>query len=87
MTVEMFADGQLTGCPDRRAEPGGGQDITFAVPPGTNYVKVTLLPRDDLVADDSAVAVASPPRKVRVLLVTRGDVFLQKACNCGRTSR
>ena len=79
VTAEMFADGQLTDAQTAELSAGGSQDITFAVPPGTSYVKVTLLPRDDLVADDSAVAVASPPRKVRVLLVTNGDVFLQKA--------
>jgi Ca-activated chloride channel homolog len=79
VTVEMFADGQLSDAQTAELSAGGSQDITFAVPPGTSYVRVTLLPRDDLVADDSAVAVASPPRKVRVLLVTKGDVFLQKA--------
>ena len=79
LTVEMFADSHLTDAQVTRLSPGGGQDVTFAVPQGTNYVKVTLLPNDDLVADDSATAVASPPRKVRVLLVTSGDVFLQKA--------
>jgi Ca-activated chloride channel homolog len=79
VTAEMFADGQLTDAQTAELSAGGSQDITFAVPPGTSYVKVTLLPRDDLVADNSAVAVASPPRKVRVLLVTNGDVFLQKA--------
>jgi Ca-activated chloride channel homolog len=78
-TVEMFADGRLTDAQAAALPPGGGQDVTFAVPRGTNYVRVTLLPHDDLAADDSAVAVASPPRKVQVLLVTNGDVFLQKA--------
>ncbi len=79
LTVEMFADGQLTDAQSADLAPGGGQDITFAVPRGTNYVKVTLLPHGDLAADDGAVAVASPPRKIRVLLVTSGDVFLEKA--------
>jgi len=79
LTVEMFADGQLTDAQAAVLAPGGGQDVTFAVPRGTSYVKVTLLHHDDLVAGDTAVAVASPPRKVHVLLVTSGDVFLQKA--------
>jgi Ca-activated chloride channel homolog len=78
-TVEMFADGRLTDAQAIALGPGGGQDVTFAVPPGTNYVRAALLPHDDLVAGDSAVAVASPPQKVRVLLVSKGDVFLQKA--------
>jgi Ca-activated chloride channel homolog len=78
-TVEMFADGQLTDAQSADLPPGGSQDVTFAVPRGTSYVRVTLLPHDDLAADDSAVAVTSPPRQVRALLVTAGDVFLQKA--------
>jgi Ca-activated chloride channel homolog len=79
MTVEMFADGQLTDAQAADLAPGSSQDITFAVPRGTDYVRVTLLPHSDLAADDSAVAVTSPARKIRVLLVTSGDVFLQTA--------
>ena len=78
-TAEMFADGQLTDAQTTELSGGGSQDITFSVPPGTSYVKVTLLPAGDLRAGDSAVAVASPAQKVRVLLVTNGDLFLQKA--------
>jgi Ca-activated chloride channel homolog len=79
LTAEMFADGRLSDAQATELSGGGSQDITFAVPPGTSYVRVTILPGDDLVADDSAVAVTSPPRKVRVLLVTKGDLFLKKA--------
>jgi Ca-activated chloride channel homolog len=79
LTVEMFAGGHLADAQGVFLSPGAGQDVTFAVPPGTPYVRVTLLPGDDLPADNSALAVTSPPAKVRVLLVTAGDVFLQKA--------
>jgi len=79
LTAEMFADGQLTDAQSTDLGGGGSQDITFAVPEGTSYVRVALVPGGDLVADDSAVAITSPPRKVRVLLVTNGDLFLQKA--------
>ncbi|MGH9107681.1 MAG: vWA domain-containing protein [Acidimicrobiales bacterium] len=79
LTVEMFADGHLSDAQAVTVAPGGGRDVTFSVPPGTAYVKVTLGPADDLVADDGAVAVASAPRKLKVLLVSPGDVFLQKA--------
>ncbi len=78
-TVEMFADGQLADAQATSLPPGGGQDVTFSVPPGTSYVRVTLSPRDDLAADETAMAVTSAPRQVRVLLVTNGDVFLQQA--------
>ena len=79
VTAEMFADGQLTDAQSALVQGGGSQNLTFAVPPGTSYVRVVLVPSGDLRADDSAVAVASPPRKIRVLLVTKGDLFLQKA--------
>jgi Ca-activated chloride channel family protein len=79
LTVEMAADGHLTDAQAVDLPAGGDDDVTFPVPPGTSYVKVTLLPGDDLAVDDSAVAVASPPRQIRVLLVTAGDVFLEDA--------
>jgi len=79
VTVEMFADGRLADAQTAALAAGGGQDVTFSVPPGAGYVKVVLLPEDDLVADEGAVAVTSPPSRVPVLLVTSGDVFLQKA--------
>ncbi len=79
LTVEMFADGSLVDAQAATVPPGGGQDVTFSVPPHTSYVRVTLLPHDNFVADQTALAVASPARRIRVMLVTRGDVFLQQA--------
>jgi len=79
VTVEMFADGQLADAQVIALPAGTGQDVAFSVPPGTSYVRVTLLPRDNLAADESALAVTTPPQPVRVLLVTPGDVFLQQA--------
>jgi hypothetical protein len=78
-TVEMTADGRLSGAQAVQIPPGGGQDVTFPVPTGASYVEVALLPHDDLAIDDTAIAIASPPRKIRVLLVSTGDVFLQEA--------
>jgi hypothetical protein len=37
------------------------------------------VPKNDLAVDDSAVAVTSPPGKLRILLVSAGDLFLQAA--------
>ncbi|MFB3819050.1 MAG: VWA domain-containing protein [Candidatus Methylomirabilales bacterium] len=42
-------------------------------------LKATLSGQDDLAADDEAVAVIPPPRPIRVLLVSPGNVFLEKA--------
>lgn len=79
LTVEMAADGRLTDAQSVDLPGGGGQDVTFPVPAGTSYVRVTVLPGDDLALDNTVVAVATPPRPVHVLLVSAGDVFLRDA--------
>jgi Ca-activated chloride channel family protein len=79
LTVLMEADGRLTDAQAVDLGPGGGQDVSFSVPPGSAYVKVSILPGGALGADDSAYAVVAPSRALRVLLVTPGDVFLQQA--------
>ena len=79
LTVLMEADGRLTDAQTANLGPGGGQDVSFSVPPGTAYVKVSILPGGALGADDRAYGVVAPSRALRVLLVTPGDVFLQQA--------
>jgi len=79
LTAELAADGRLVAAHAVEVAAGGGQDVSFSVPPGTSYAKVSLVPGDDLTADDSAVAVTSPPGKLRILLVSAGDLFLQDA--------
>jgi Ca-activated chloride channel homolog len=79
LTAEMAADGRLAAAQAVELPAGGGQDVSFLVPPGTSYVRVSLVPGDDLAVDDSAVAVTSPPGRLRILLVSAGDLFLQDA--------
>jgi len=79
VTLELWADGSLVAAAAAKVAAGQGDDVSLPVPPGTAYVHATLSPSDDLAADDSAWAVVSPPRPVRILLVTEGDVFLKDA--------
>lgn len=79
LTAELYADGTLTDARALRLGPGSGEDVNFALPPGTSYVRVQLVPHDAFPLDQVAVAVASPPQKLHILLVSPGDVFLQQA--------
>jgi Ca-activated chloride channel family protein len=60
---------------------GGGQaqDITLAIPAGATTVTARIDGSDVFALDDSVTAVARTPRAFRVLLVTPGNVFLERA--------
>jgi len=79
LTAELFANGDLVGARAFRLGPGAGENLSFALPAGTFYVRVALVPHDVFPLDQAAVAVASPAQKLHVLLVSPGDVFLQQA--------
>jgi hypothetical protein len=79
LTAELYVDGDLTDARAVHLGPGGGEDVSFSLPPGASYVRVLLVPHDAFPLDQVAVAVATPPQKLRVLLVSAGDVFLQQA--------
>lgn len=77
--LEYRVDGRLTDRKPLFLEPGAGADLSFAVPEGARRVDVTLSPHDTLAIDDSAAAVTAVPRTYRVLLVTRRNLFLERA--------
>ena len=78
-----------------RTVGGAGEDdkpgrsaVSFTVThPAGGVVEVRVLGTDPLASDDAAWAVLSPPKKLSVLLVTRGNLALEralKACSPGR---
>lgn len=79
LTAEMYADASLTGARSLDLAPRAGEEVGFPVPAGTTTVRVQLVPRDNYPLDQVAVAVAASPPQVRILLVSAGDMFLQKA--------
>jgi hypothetical protein len=79
VTAEMFANGNLTIARDLRLAPHAGTEVGFPVPPGTTTVRVELTPHDEYPLDQVALATVPAPQRVRILLVSTGDVFLQQA--------
>lgn len=60
--------------------PGGSGGVTFesvSAPPGRLFARVDETD-DDFVLDNTAYGIIEPPRKVRVVLVTRGNDFLER---------
>lgn len=78
-TVELWADGRLVDARSVKIGPGASTEVSFAVPAGAGELSASLSPHDALAVDDTAAAVVRSPRPVRVVLVTRGDVFLSSA--------
>lgn len=51
----------------------------FHPPQAGGVLKATIDPHDDLSVDDTAYAVLPPPRSIKVLFVSSGNLFLEKA--------
>jgi len=79
LTVEMAADGELYAAKAVDIAGGSAQDVTFDVPPAASYVQASLTPPGELAAGTTATAIVAPPRTLRALLVTPGDIFLEDA--------
>jgi hypothetical protein len=78
-SVEWRVDGRLLDAKGIDLDPGGGRDLTFAVPLNSALVTATLSPSDLLALDDTAYGVARPTRVFKATLVTEGNLFLERA--------
>jgi hypothetical protein len=89
--LDLYVDGRLTDVRPLSVGAGREQSIFWSgggpegtptqglLPSGAQRFEVRLTVHDDFTADKSAWAVAAAPQPVRVLLVTRGNYFLQTA--------
>lgn len=77
--VSFFADGNVVESSTAVVAPGQVWGRTFRVPPGTKVLEAKLDQNDLLSADNYAVALTDRSASVRVLLVTKGDIFLERA--------
>jgi hypothetical protein len=79
-TLSIYADGKVI---DSRHTPdigGGGQwGLTLAAPAGARVFEAKLDSKDFLPSDNYAVSVADPNQSLHVLLVTKGDLFMERA--------
>ncbi|MCW5942012.1 MAG: BatA and WFA domain-containing protein [Fimbriimonadaceae bacterium] len=78
-TLTIYADGRVLDSAKLLAKPGETTGRTVPVPAGVKAIEARLNPPDALVADDYAVTVTDPNAALRVLLVTQGDPFLERA--------
>jgi Ca-activated chloride channel homolog len=79
VALEWRADGHLLDVRRIELRPGQAEDLTISLGNDVTSVTARLTGGDLLTVDDLATAVARPARPLRVLLVTPGNLFLQRA--------
>jgi hypothetical protein len=80
-TVEVVvtADGETINAQTAKIASNKTWGATFPAPPGAKVIEARIRSNDILDADDYAVTVVDPGASLRVLLVSRGDIFLERA--------
>src|SRR5579859_6204941 len=78
--VELYADGSLVGVQTANLPAGASESVTWTtVKSGTHTLHAQLLSQDAMSADHEAWAVVGSSFHGRVLLVTKGNTFLETA--------
>ena len=78
--LEVRNNGRMAEVRDVRAAPGAEVPLVFSSAQlAEGRVEIRLDTKDALAADDSAFAVITPPRPRRVVLVSPGNYFLERA--------
>ncbi|MBI5385832.1 MAG: VWA domain-containing protein [Verrucomicrobia bacterium] len=86
--VELLLDGQAISMKPLDLGPTNSQPLVFTAPQSKDGVfTVRLSATDDLAADNQASIVSLLPVPVKVLLVTRGNRFLEKALRAAPNAR
>ena len=84
--LEVRNNGRMAEVRDVRAEPGAEIPLVFtSAQLADGRVEIRLDTKDALAADDSAFAVIAPPRQRRIVLVSPGNYFLERALASGGT--
>jgi hypothetical protein len=79
-TVEVSCEGRLLDAREQTLSAGRKGAEVFKIPAATTgLVTAKLDLSDDLPADNSASCFLVAPRRASVLLITRGDLFLERA--------
>lgn len=79
ITVECYADGALTGIQTVALPEGEQQSMQMRVPQGARIVWMEIATEDALMADNTYYWVAQEAAGHNVLLVSEGNVFMEKA--------
>ena len=79
-TVSLYADGKvIDSILTPKIGPSGQWGRTIAAPAGARVFEAKLDAPDFLKSDNYAVAIADPNATLHVLLVTKGNMFLERA--------
>lgn len=77
--VSIFADDTLADSEQISVASGGVWGKTVAVPRTSRFVRAKVEAPDLLAADNERTTLANPGANLRVLLVTKGNLFLERA--------
>lgn len=80
-TLEFYRDDRLLDAREMTLGPGKAHAEVFALSrdAATGVLRARIDAADDLAVDNSAAVVLQPRKRVEVLLVSRGNLFLEKA--------
>ena len=78
-TVNLYADGKIIDSERITIVSGKTWGKTALAPAGAKVIEAKLDAKDLLAADNYAVALADPGASLRVLLIGKGDFFLERA--------
>lgn len=78
-TLSFYAEGKLFNSKKIEVVAGKAVGETSNVPPGANILEARIEVDDALPADNFAFVVADPRSTLRVLLITKGNIFLERA--------
>lgn len=78
--VELYADGHLVGVQTAALPPGASSSVQWnTLPSNTRFLHAKLISQDAMTIDHEAWALAGGSLHGRVLLVTKGNSFLEAA--------
>ncbi|MEQ1822056.1 MAG: BatA and WFA domain-containing protein [Fimbriimonadaceae bacterium] len=78
-TLTLYADGKSFDSVNYEVRPNQTYGHSRPVPVGAKVIEARLESSDILKADDYGVALATPGATLKVLLVSRGNIFLERA--------
>lgn len=81
INLELARDGDLVSVRPITIGAGSTQSELFDAPFESGLFSVGFDEKDDLQTDNAAYAALEPPRAIKVLLLSTGNLFLEKALN------
>lgn len=78
-TLKLYADGNLFNALKVEVPAKSTYGKSVPIPTGAKILRGELECEDDLKSDNVAVALSDPDAQLRVLLISKGDIFLERA--------